>query len=967
MRHHHAILARIITSAFLLLFVVPAALGTSGPAGSVRAAGASTSQAIVPQGAQTQQLLVLQGAGDVTATATLTPTAALTPTASLSSSPTAFAPSDSIKVQGTGFTAGEMVFIYLMTPSGSASVKIGQTRAGTSGNFGPKTIQVPFNAPAGKVQLVASGQLSKQRATVLVTVHAAVATLLVAPTSAKPGDRISVSGSHFQPGELVEVDLVALASSAKLGTVRANAAGSFSLNTSVPANTPQGTDSAVATGASSHLSSTAQIAIGSLPAVLSLGSSSIKAGDALSVSGKGYIPGETVSIQLTGGTLPALTLAAVVANTGGAFSIAKLVIPTLVPSGSLTLTAFGHTSGRSATSPLTVQAPPPAAPILGILDTTHVAGAVYLLSPGGLVQLAGSNFPAGGQVTITLAGPGGTIPLATIGATSKGAIGPAGVTLPATTPAGPYALQAMVGGKTVASLDTKVAALAPRLTLSTGTLSPGATVAVQGSGFAPGEQIVLALNGSALLTAPTTVLADGIGHFGATFVTPATVINGTNIVIASGVSSRASISTNLTATLPVATRWYFVNGDTTGNTRTTISMLNPGDLPASVKMTFLYQDGPERTYSMVVAPHSVASIDLAQAAGPGRHVSTLLEADRQISAESSVSYGTGDATTALGAPGPAKTWYLAEGYTNGSFREQIAVMNPATTFAAVDVRFLPFNDRPAREVRFELQPRSNITIDASQYMPGQSFSAIVTANTDVVVERTMRFGIGGRGAHDKIGVTSASTVWFFAQGVSSGDHQTFFSILNPNQAAPAAVTATFFDRTGKPVGSRTIVVNALRRGNIKLNDVLPNAEVATILTSNVPVVVERPDYNGPANLGLATSGSVVFGSNGGGLSWALPGGGTADGTQSTIFLFNPGLKTATIHATFYTAAGSTVTQDLNLPPYSDTALNVNAIPGLSAGRYGAMLKSTNDRVFLAEQSELNTRTQQATSTQGVAQ
>ena len=424
---------------------------------------------------------------------------------------------------------------------------------------------------------------------------------------------------------------------------------------------------------------------------------------------------------------------------------------------------------------------------------------------------------------------------------------------------------------------------------------------------------------------------------------------------------------NVTATLPVATRWYFANGDTTGNTRTTISMLNPGDVQALVKMTFLYQTGPERSYSQTVPAHSVAVVDLAQTAGPGRHVSTILEADRQISAESDVSYGTGDATVALGAPGAARTWYLAEGYTNGSFREELAVMNPATTFATIDVRFLPFNDRPAREARFVMQPRSNITIDAGQYMPGQSISAIVTADRDVVVERAMRFGAGGRGAHDKIGATSASTVWMFAQGQSSGDRQTFFTILNPNQAAPAAVTATFYDSTGKPVGAKTIVVNPLRRGNIKLNDVLANAQVATILTSNVPVVVERPVYNGPANLGLARSGSVIFGLNGGGLSWAFPGGSTANGTQSQLFLFNPGLKAATVHATFYTESGATASQDLALAPNSDTVLNVNTVPGLAAGRYGAVLKSTNNQVFLAEQSELNSSTQQATSTQGVAQ
>jgi hypothetical protein len=240
-----------------------------------------------------------------------------------------------------------------------------------------------------------------------------------------------------------------------------------------------------------------------------------------------------------------------------------------------------------------------------------------------------------------------------------------------------------------------------------------------------------------------------------------------------------------------------------------------------------------------VQPHSLATVSLALAAGLSRHVSTILEADRQISAESTTTYGTGDAATA----GPARTWYLAEGYTNGSFSEQVAIMNPNATFATIDVRFLPFHNRPAREVRFVLQPLSNITIDAGQYMPGQSISTIVTANKPVVVERSMRFGAVGRSADVTMGATSASTVWLFAQGESSGNRQTFFTILNPNQAAPAAVTATFFDRTGRPIGSKTVIVNALRRGNIKLNAALPNAQVATVLTSNVPVVVERPAYN----------------------------------------------------------------------------------------------------------------------------
>jgi hypothetical protein len=875
------------------------------------------------------------------------------PKATLTVKPAAFAPADTITVQGTHFAAGEAISLSLSTTSGSASVSIGHTVADSAGNFGPYTITVPFGAPAGKLVLVAFGDHSGKQVTAPVQITAPAAVLSSSEHAARPGDAITLTGTHFEPGEVVSIDLVTLSTTTRLGTATATATGTFSLGATMPLNTPDGIVSVVASGAKSHLSSTTQISISALPATLSLGSASVKAGATISVSGTGFIPGETISLRLTGGSLTAFTLISVVASTSGTFAIATLLIPAYVPSGAFTLSAAGQTSGRSAAHTLAVQAPPPAAPILTIIDASHVAGAPFLLSPGAVVQVAGGSFPPGAKVNLTLAGGPGTFLLSTIIVNSVGALGPVGVTIPASVPTGGYTIQAIMVGKVVASISATIAALSPHMALSVGTLVPGATVTVRGSGFALDEQVVLALNGAALQTTPATILAGSTGAFSVSFVVPYSVINGANLIVASGVSSRASVSAGIMANLPVASHWYFANGDTTGTNSTIISMLNPGNAPARVTMTFLYQDGPERVYTQTVPPHSTASVGLGLVAGYGRHIATIVQADRRISAESTVTYGSGDSATALGASGPARTWYLAEGYTNGSFTEQVAIMNPSTTFATIDVHFLPFNNLPAREARFVMQPRSNITIDAGQFMPRQSMSVIVTANTDVVVERSMRFGAGSRAAHDAVGVTTASTVWLFAQGDSSSSQQTYFTVLNPNQAAPAAVTATFFDSTGKPVGARTIIVNPLRRGNIKLNDVLPNAHVATVLTSNVPVVVERPTYNGTANLTLATAGSVLFGSNSGGLSWSFPGGSTAQGTSSRIFLFNPGLKVATVHATFYTDSGATVTQDFTLPPYSDTVLNVATIAGLPAGAYGALFSSTNGQVFLAEQSALN--------------
>ncbi len=887
------------------------------------------------------------------------------PQATLSVQPTTFAPQDDIQVAGTNFLPGEPVTLILSTSAGTAAVVLGQVVANSAGAFGSATLHVPFGVPAGAVQVVASGQTSNRQAIVPVTVQAQAPTLASSATSVKPTDLVTLTGSHFQPGETVTVDLVTLSLSTRLATVQVSSGGTFSLaNVAIPPNTPEGTASLVATGASSHLSAALQLQVGALPASLTLTPTSLLAGATLSLSASGFIPGETIVVQLVGGPLR-LTLVSAIVGTTGAVSIAKVAIPAVVPAGAYTLVASGQKSGRSASTTLTVQAPPPTAPILSIL--APASGVPVRLSPGSLVQLAGSHLPGNANVTIALVGAGKSITLGVVRSAANGTFGPVGLTVPANTAAIAYSLEAQIGGRAVASVAVQVTILNPTLTVAPAAVNPGTSITIRGGGFAPAEQVVLALNGAALVTVPATVLANSSGAFAATAVVPGTVNDGANSLTAVGVSSRASKAVTLQGTLPVATRWYLPNGDTTGDHRTVLALLNPSDGAAKVTLTFLYQDAPERHTTLQVAAHARASVDLALVAGAGRIISTIVEADRQIGAESEISYGSGDTSTALGAGAPSTLWYLAEGFTGNSFSESLVVMNPNTSYATVDVRFVPFNGKALRETRFSVPPLANIGLDVSKYMPGLSVSTIVTADKGVVVERTMRFGQGGRGAHDKVGVTSASTVWLFAQGDASPSRQTFLTILNPNQAAPAAVTATFYDTNGRPVGAKTIVVDALRRGNIKVNDVLPNATVGVVVTSNVPVVVERPQYEGPSDLSKAVSGSDVFGRNGGATSWTFPGGSIGTGNQEQIYLFNPGLKPVQILLSMYAATGASVQRTLALAANSRGSLDLNSIGGLPAGQIGVRLQSTNGQVFIAERLELNPAHQTASSTQGIAQ
>ena len=280
------------------------------------------------------------------------------PVTTISVSTTTFAPNDVIKVTGSKFGPGEKVTIALATPSGSASLPLGQAQADANGAFSV-SLHVPFGVQAGMLLLVATGQSTSRQVAAHVQVNAPSATLVVAPTSALPGERVDVSGTHFQPGETVHIDLVALSTSARIGTTQANQAGGFSLKgVVIPANTPESTVSLVATGANSRLSASAQLKIGSRPANLTLTPDSLKAGDALALRGHGFIPGETVTVVLTGGKLPPVTLGTALAGTDGSFGLGNLVVPAFVPAGQYGLKAIGQASGRVATGRLTVQAPP---------------------------------------------------------------------------------------------------------------------------------------------------------------------------------------------------------------------------------------------------------------------------------------------------------------------------------------------------------------------------------------------------------------------------------------------------------------------------------------------------------------------------------------------------------------------------------------------------------------------------------
>ncbi|MDB5074330.1 MAG: N-acetylmuramyl-L-alanine amidase, negative regulator of AmpC, AmpD, partial [Chloroflexi bacterium] len=635
-----------------------------------------------------------------------------------------------------------------------------------------------------------------------------------------------------------------------------------------------------------------------------------------------------------------------------------LPVPSSLSAGQHTLIAYGVTSKRLANN--TVQI------VKAVVGPATIKLDRTTANPGSLVQISGQNFGSKETVNVSF---GSTVVLTATTAVS-GTFGPVGFTIP--TNAAPGAIAVTVTGQTSKSTATSsitVVAFTPSLSVAPTSATPGTSETVSGQGYAAGEIITLALNGQALTTNPSVIKTTSTGTFTATFTVPATALSGANTLAATGTTSRASATASITVSLPLQSTWYFAGGSTNPGYSTQIALTNPNDQPAVVTFSFMFTTGSTMPYTTTVPANSRATVDVGSVVGQNRDVFTMLTADRKIGASETLFRNGQDFSSTIGASAPLRTWYLAEGYTGLTFHEYIRIFNPGTTVAHADIRLLPFNGRAATSVTKTVNPKSGLIVDVNSIAPNLSLSAIVDSDQPVVVDRLMTFGINSYGATEQVGSNTPSSTWLFAEGSTLNNFETFMTVLNPSTSQPAAVTATFFDHAGNVLGNDTIIIDPLRRGNIKLNDFIHSSGIATILTSNIPVLAERPLYFGaPNSKTAAAGGSDVFGRNGGGVTWLFPEGNTGSNFKEFLLLQNPSSQAAPVTVRFYQTNGKTVDYSVVLPAKSRATVDVlKDVPSLAAGTHSALVSSTSGVPIIAEQSIYSDNFTKGDGEAGIAQ
>lgn len=323
--------------------------------------------------------------------------------------------------------------------------------------------------------------------------------------------------------------------------------------------------------------------------------------------------------------------------------------------------------------------------------------------------------------------------------------------------------------------------------------------------------------------------------------------------------------------------WYLAEGYTGPGYREFLLLQNPNADAAGVTVEFLPERGPARLVTLHLNPFSRLTLNVGQYV-KGQGVGAVVTADLPIVAERAMYFGKGaQAGLAghLGASSLSARWYFAEGYTGGSYREYLPLLNPDhyTTVMATVRLFDPSGAQVATQT-VSLPPASRRTIVVNRLVAGRAVSAVVEASAPIAAERSMYFGPNQVGGSVSTGVATPAVAWLLPGGnTTQGGRgvglasplpaprhfEEYILILNP-AARPVRIAVTYMAPSGTH-WERRYLVAAHSRFTIDVGHDAPNSVHAALVRclSGVPIVVEQSVYFNDGLGGASTEG-IAFAS-----------------------------------------------------------------------------------------------------------
>jgi hypothetical protein len=311
---------------------------------------------------------------------------------------------------------------------------------------------------------------------------------------------------------------------------------------------------------------------------------------------------------------------------------------------------------------------------------------------------------------------------------------------------------------------------------------------------------------------------------------------------------------------------------------------------------------------------------------------------------------------AMGASGPARDFYFAEGTSRTGFDTYFCIQNPESGNAHVRLTYM-MSDGRTRTQDILVPATSRATVHPADVIgQGVDFSTRVhSSDAGVIAERPMYFnygannagsGAGGTGGlegasssqaaqlgwtggHTTVGAAAPGKEFYFAEGTCRPGFDSYLCVQNPMDRA-TRVKTTFMRGDGSQK-EQTFDMAAHSRYTLRADDVIGrgdgpsydfSAKVAS--TDGGTIVAERPmyfDYRG------WTGGHDVMGATAPGKEFYFAEGTCRPGFDPYICLQNPSNSRASVALTYMRGDGTTADQGVAVPAHSRVTVQPKEVLG----------------------------------------
>lgn len=314
--------------------------------------------------------------------------------------------------------------------------------------------------------------------------------------------------------------------------------------------------------------------------------------------------------------------------------------------------------------------------------------------------------------------------------------------------------------------------------------------------------------------------------------------------------------------------WYFADGSTARDAALTLSLFNPFPDDAIADLSFSTDEGrvaPADFEGIVIPPRSLVVKNVGDHVRRREAVATQVSVrrGRLVAAQTMTRTAPGRAglSVTLGAPSPGLVWYFPDGVVSEGAGERYSIANPGPREATVLVE-VNLDEGAAEPFELRVPPHDRAGLDLkgeSRIPKGVGHSTVVRSlnGVPVVAVRSVEATSPSRrtGRADTLGARRAATQWAFAAGGASPDADEYLVVQNVG-TTPARVSVTgLAGRTLRIEGLDGLPVAPGRRLSVKLADHVQRSQLPVVVSSSVPVVVERTIYTTDrpglsANLGI---------------------------------------------------------------------------------------------------------------------